>query len=99
MMMENELIFEHLINDKVSKCLRWADLYRGASVIDNNMHDAMKVGKVEMCLQIALDKLRQETTGSTRVIIEECYEKLGSNASFETIDDIITTLSKQNIIA
>ena len=38
----------------------------GASVIDNNMHDAMKVGKVEMCLQIALDKLRQETTGCNR---------------------------------
>lgn len=97
--MENELIFENLINNKVAKCLRWADLYRGASVIVNNIHDARKVGKVEMCLLIALDKLRQERTGSAKATIEECYEKLGSNASFNTIDDIITILSEKNIIA
>ena len=97
--MENELLFDHLINDKVSKCLRWADLYRGASLIVNNIHDAQKVGKVEMCLLIALDKLRQEKTGNTRDLIEECYEKLGRNASFDTIDDIMTTLSEKNIIA
>ena len=71
--MENELLFEHLIDNKVSKCQRWADLYRGASVIVNNIHDARKVGKVEMCLLIALDKLRQEKTGSMKDIIEECY--------------------------
>lgn len=97
--MENELIFEHLINNKVSKCQRWADLYRGASVIVNNIYDARKVGKVEMCLLIALDKLRQETTGNTKATIEECYEKISGNASFDTIDDIITTLSEKNIIA
>ena len=34
--MENEFLFEHLINNKVSSILRWADLYRSASVVDKN---------------------------------------------------------------
>jgi hypothetical protein len=96
--MENELLFEHLINGKVSKCLRWADLYRGASVVVNNEHDAKKVSKVELCLLIALDKLKQQLNGTFKDLIEECYDKLSNNPSFDTIDEIISNLGEKHII-
>lgn len=83
----------------MSKCLRWADLYRGASVVVNNEHDAKKVSKVELCLLIALYTLKNELKGTSKNLVEECYNKLFNNPSFETIDEIITTLAENSIIA
>ena len=96
--MGNELLFEHLINDKVSTILRWADLYKAASVVRNGEHDAIKVSRTELCLSIALDKLRKELHGEQKIIVEDCYNKLLESSDFSTIDKIITLLHKQNII-
>ena len=97
--MENEFLFEHLINNKVSSILRWVDLYRSASVVDKNgLHNAIKVSRTELCLSIALDKLRQELSGEHKKIVEKCYDQLLDSPDFGTIDKIITTLHKQNII-
>lgn len=97
--MENELLFERLIIDKVSNIQRWADLYRSASVMDKNgQHNAIKVSRTELCLSIALDKLRHELSGEYKVIVEDCYNELLDSPTFDTIDKIITLLHKKNII-
>lgn len=96
--MENEFLFEHLIKDKVSTIQPWANLYRAASAVKNGEHDSIKVSRTELCLSIALDKLRQELSGEHKAIVEKCYNKLQVSPNFGTIDEIITTLNEKNVI-
>lgn len=96
--MEKELMFEHLINDKLSKCLRWADLYRAASVVDEEgKHDMIKVAKVEICLYMALHNMLLENINDNK-IIGDAINKLQGNVSFEIIDDILSDLSQNRIL-
>lgn len=97
--MENALLFEHLINKNVSKCIRWADLYRGASVINSkNEHDMFKVGEVHVCLFIALNKLLDELEGDKKEIVKQHYDVLHTQNDFDTIEGIIASLYDNKII-
>lgn len=96
--MGNELIFEHLINARLSNCLRWADLYRAASVVGGDgKHDIVKVSKVEICLYMALNNLLLEN-GDESKIIGNAINKLQGDVSFEIIDDILSDLSQNRIL-
>jgi hypothetical protein len=98
--MENELLFEYLINQQVSKCIRWADLYRSASVVDTQgNHDDFKVGEVYVCLFIALNILNGTLPGGEKKeIVIKHLDALHTSVDFDTIDDIITDLHKYFII-
>lgn len=97
--MENELLFEHLINQKVSNCIRWADLYRGASVVnEKGEHDPFKVGEVHVCLFIALSRLSNELSGEKQIIVKKHFDLLHTQIDFDTIDMIITDLHDNYII-
>jgi hypothetical protein len=94
--MENELLFEHLINDKLSNYCRWSDLYRSASVLSNDNFNIKKVAQVEILLLLALSKLQEERNDLK--IIGECIKKLNDNPTFETIETIISELHSNNIL-
>lgn len=98
--MENELLFEYLINQQVSKCIRWADLYRGASAVDaQENHDDFKVGEVHVCLLIALNKLYVTLpTGEKKEIVKKHIDTLHTSVDFDIINDIITDLHNHFII-
>ena len=90
--MENELLFEHLMNEQVSNCVRWADLYRGASAVIDGKHNEFKVGEVHICLYIALSKLIEQTSGDKQSIVKTHFDTLHTQTDFDTIDSIIGDL-------
>ncbi len=96
--MGNDLLFEHLMNEQVANCIRWADLYRGASAIIDGKHDEFKVGEVHICLYIALSRLIEQTSGDKQSVVKNHFDILHTQTDFDTIDGIISDLHDKLII-
>lgn len=95
--MDNELIFEHLVNAYIMQG-HWADLYRGASVVGDNYRQGFKVGAVNTLLSIALKNLFTNANKEEQIIINDCMNKLQSSYGFDIADGVISELSEKGIV-